>query len=795
MGLNSIGSDLNPIAVVIGKACIEIAPRFTGRKPVHKGIKKKLKYIGNDGLAEDVAFYGNEIHEQAIRELNTIYPKTECHEKEADATFGVIGWIWTRTVPSPDPAFQDVQVPIASTFALCSKEKREAWLELKINKEKREYHLDVKYGSGHFFDVAKKGTRQGTRANFACIFSGAAITPKYIREQGKKGKMSQRLIAIITRGKRGVNYLPANIMHEKVALDIEPKWKPKLEMNPKLARTPLYGLKRFDHIFTKRQLFSLNFFMKTLKEQRQKIYEDAINAGFKKTGECLEKGGDGAEAYADSVLVYLGLCFSKLLDYGNSITSWDLTNQHARQLFSKQNISMSWDFFELNPIGNLMNFSSIASAIAKSIEKLPHKVRGYEHHLNAIKGIKQIKFDVVNTDPPYYDNIGYADLSDFFYVWQRQILKDIFPELFGFISTPKTEEIVALKYRHPSKSDAEEFFLTQMKSFFEGLTHKSSNDFPSVIYYAFKQNEIRKEGITSVGWATFLQAIIESGLQIVATWPVRTESLVRLTGFKKNALTNSVALVCRKREKNAFAISRTEFTRLLKHELPESLDALKAVNIAPADIPQSSIGPGIGIFSRYINVLEADDTPMDVKTALQLINQELGEFFDGVKGEFDPETRFAITWFEQNGYEKGEFGIANSIAQARGVTVDSVKRAGIVESSAGNVRILKRKELLENWNLTVTNHLTIWECLQYLVRTLENEGEESTALLMRKLGDDKVGHVKDLAYCIYEISSNKHNDAKEAASYNALMAVWGDLTRMAATAKHIRDDNQAPLNL
>ena len=523
--------------------------------------------------------------------------------------------------------------------------------------------------------------------------------------------------------------------------------------------------------------------------------KDAISAGLKKTGESLEEGGDEAEAYTDALIVYLVLCFSKLLDYGNSITTWHLTSQNARKLFNKQAIPMSWDFFELNPIGKLMNFSSIANAIARSIEELPYKVGGIERHLDAINGIKEIKFDAVNTDPPYYDNIGYADLSDFFYVWQKQILKDIFPNLFGFLSTPKTEEIVALRHRHASRSEAEEFFLRKMKSFFDELVNKSSNEFPSVIYYAFKQGDTKKKEITSVGWSTFLQAMINSGLQVVATWPVRTETSTRSTGLRKNALTNSVVLVCRKREDDATVISRAEFVRLLKHEMPEDIKKLQTANIAPADMPQSSIGPGIGIFSRYSNVLEADDTPMDVKTALSLINQELWEFIGGSTGEFDPETRFAVTWFEQNGYKKGEFGIANNIALAQGIAVDSVKHAGIVESSAGKVRILRREELSEDWDPAGDVRLTIWECLQHLVRIHENEGEEGAALLIRKLGGDTADSVKKLAYYIHGICSDKRKDADEAASYNALMAVWGDLTRMAATVKDIQYKNQTSINL
>jgi len=390
---------------------------------------------------------------------------------------------------------------------------------------------------------------------------------------------------------------------------------------------------------------------------------------------------------------------------------------------------------------------------------------------------------VVSTDPPYYDNIGYADLSDFFFCWMKPSLRDVYPDLFGLLSTPKAEELVATPYRHGGKDAAEGFFLDGMRKTIANIASQDEAHFPITIYYAFKQSEVKQEGISSTGWATFLQAIVEAGYAVVGTWPMRTEMANRMIASGTNALANSVVLVCRKKEASAETITRAEFIRALKRELPSAIKELQAASIAPADMPQSAIGPGMGVFSRYRAVLESDDSPMSVKAALQLINRELDEYLGGIQGEFDADTRFAITWFEQNGLKQGDYGTANNIATARGISVESVKHAGIVESQAGKVRILRRDELDVEWEPDADSHLTVWECCQHLVRLHEKHGiGYETAVMLKKFGSDKAEAVKDLAYILYDLCANKRQDAKEATAYNALIADWSDLTREAAVA-------------
>jgi putative DNA methylase len=456
---------------------------------------------------------------------------------------------------------------------------------------------------------------------------------------------------------------------------------------------------------------------------------------------------------------------------------------------------MVWDYAEAN------FFSSSGGSISTPIEKiseaiasLPASGLGVVSQINA-EDVDYPSGAVISTDPPYYNNIVYSVLSDFFYVWLRRNLKDAYPSIFGSIETPKAEELVAIPMRHGGAESAEAFFLEGMTRAIKAMARGANSDFPITIYYAFKQSEVDNEGVSSTGWAAFLSAVLLAGFSILGTWPIRTESPGRLIAKGKNALANSVVLVCRKREATADTITRAEFIRALKRELPPAIAELQAANIAPADMPQSAIGPGMGVFSRYRAVLEADDSPMSVKTALQLINKELDEYLGGIQGEFDADTRFAITWFEQNGLKAGDYGIANSIATARGISVESVKHAGIVDSAAGKVRILGRDEMDDDWEPEDDRHLTVWECLQHLVRLHEKNGiSQDTAVLMKKI-ETKAEAVKDLAYCLYDISANKRKDAKEATAYNALIADWTELTRQAAAIHDTSGDRQIRLDI
>ena len=797
LGLPAYGSDLNPVAVMIGKAMIEIPPRFKDREPTHPGIKGRSFYRNAEGLAEDVKYYGEWMREKAFERIGHLYPQVDLPDEYGGGKATVIAWIWTRTVPSPDPAFSGVQVPIASSFLLSSRKDKEAWIEPIVDKIAKTITYRIRLGgTKEELAKAREGTKAGRGANFRCILSDTAITPKHVTNAGKTGQMGQSLIAIVAEGQHGRAYVASVSEHVDIALTACPNWKPEQKQpeNPRWFSPPAYGLTTFGDLFTNRQLVALNTFSDLVHEAREQIEADALSCGLSPDPTPLRDGGQGAKAYAEAISIYSALAITKMADRGSTICSWDSSRSSLRNTFGRQAIPMTWDFAEGNPFsGSTGSWEPCVEWIWKAIENFIPGNFGFERQHDA-QTVDYPKSAVISSDPPYYDNIGYADLSDFFFSWMRPAIKPIFPEMFGVLATPKAEELVATPYRHGGTEAAETFFLDGMGKTIANMASQSSDEYPATIYYAFKQSEIRDEGISSTGWATFLQAVVGAGYAVVGTWPLRTEMANRMIASGTNALANSVVLVCRKKTAAAETITRAEFIRALKRELPPAIAELQAANVSPADMPQSAIGPGMGVFSRCQAVLEADDSLMTVKTALQLINAELDEFLNDLHGEFDPDTRFAATWFEQHGTDKGDYGAADNLARARGISVENVKHAGIVDSAAGQVRILKRGELDPDWDPLTDEHLTIWECCQHLIRVLENNGEEDAARLLKKMSS-RAELVKDLAYYLYDVCSNKRQDAKEATAYNGLIAVWTDLTQLAASIHDPDPDPQAPLDI
>ena len=796
LGLPAYGSDLNPVAVIIGKAMIEIPPKFKDREPIHPGAKERQFYRNADGLAEDVKYYGDWMRERARERIGHLYPQVELPKESGAGKATVVAWIWARTVPSPDPAFANVNVPIASSFLLSSKTGKEVWIEPVVDKQAKTITYRIRRGGTKGeISSAKEGTKAGRGANFRCIMSGTAITMDHVRRAAKTG-LGQQLIAVVAEGKSGRNYVAPTQEHYNIAQSAQASWRPDLTISPdrRAFTPPDYGMYTFGDLFTERQLVALNTFSELVQEARNQIEVDGLAADLSPNSAPLRDGGHGAKAYAEAVSVYLSFAVDRLADAGSSIATWS-SSEFIRFTFARQALQMTWDFAECNVLSDSTgNFMGAVDWVWKALIGLCPNSIGNEIQHDA-QNVVFPSGAVISTDPPYYDNIGYADLSDYFYVWLRRNIKDVFPSLSSTIAVPKAEELVATPYRQGGKEAAEAFFLDGMRSAIENMARQSSNDYPSTIYYAFKQSEVEQEGISSTGWATFLQAVLDAGYSVVSTWPLRTERPGRMRAVESNALANSVVLVCRRREATAEVVTRAELVRALKRELPPAIAELQAANIAPADMPQSAIGPGMGVFSRYKAVLESGDSPMSVKTALQLINRELDEYLGGIQGEFDADTRFAITWFEQHGMTKGEYGTANNIATARGISVDSVKHAGIVESAAGKVRILPRDELDDDWEPEDDRHLTVWECLQHLVRQHEKNGiSHDTAVFLKKI-ETKAEAVKDLAYCLYDISANKRKDAKEATAYNALIADWTELTRQAAAIHDTRGDRQIRLDI
>lgn len=775
LGLPAAGSDLNPIAVLIGKAAVEFPARFVNRPPVHSGGCAQMSYRNSEGLAEDVVFYGNLVAERTFKRMGIFYPDALLPPEMGGGVAATIAWLWSRTVPSPDPAFGGLPVPITSNFLLSSKPGREVWLEPVVDSFVKDIRYRVrKGGTREEIATARRGTKVGRGANFRCLMSGAAITPDHVKAAGRAGELGQQLLAIVASGPKGKVYLPPDVSHEEAALAARAEWRPDLRFNNNALgfRVGAYGFETWGDLFTERQLATLNAFSNVIAELRGEIERDAVAAGFLSGGGSLSEGGAGAEAYSEAVITYLALVLGKCTDYWSSLCSWHASLGAMRNTFARQAIPMVWDFAEANPFsGSTGSWHAMLEWVRKAISRLA-STDGVSVFQQDAQTVQYERGTAVCTDPPYYDNIGYADLSDFFHCWLRPLLKDIHPGLFRSLATPKSDELVATPFRHSGKKGAETFFLEGMSDSIANMARSVDEAFPVAIFYAFKQKEIEKNGTSSTGWATFLEAIIKSGYSIVGTWPVRTEKGSRIRALGSSALASSVVLVCRKRSENAGSIGRAAFAAALKREMPPAIADMTKAGIAPADLPQSAIGPGIGVYSRYNSVLESDDSPMPVKCALQLINRQLDEYQSGIAGQFDGDTRFAITWFEQYGFGKGAYGAADSIATARNILVKNVADAGVIEEKAGKIRLRRRDELDAAWDPATDQRLTVWECLQHLIRVFEDKGETAAGELLGRIDGAKRQDAKELAHILYNICSTKRRDAIEALAYNSLVAAW-----------------------
>ena len=782
LGLKALAGDLNPVAVLINKAMIEIPSRFAGRAPVHPSIEKTLTtWERAQGLAADVQAYGQWMRDEAQRRIGHLYPDaTGPNGKKLTP----IAWIWARTVTSPDPSWSG-QVPLVASWTLANRPgKPKVWIEPIIDRETQSISYEIREGGEPAFE------RTVGRGGGTCIATGSAMSLAYVRSEGLAGRMSEQLIAVVAEGERGRVYsAPSN---EAVGIACDP---PEVSFGAMPTKhrnfqTPGYGMGRLEDLFSPRQLVALTTFSELLVEVRQRILADAVAAGLADDEKRLRDGGRGAVAYADAIATYLAFAIDRLADRNCTICSWDSSRQHARNVFARQAIPMSWDFTENNPIGpSSGSWKNCISGIAKALEHLPGATPGEALQRDARARVQECSGAVLSTDPPYYDNISYADLSDFFYVWLRRNLGDVWPVECSTLLTPKAEELIASRYRAGSKEQAEEHFESGMAEFMAQVAQSQPGDVPATIYYAYKATETKDGEIRTTGWDTFLHAVLEAGLQVNATWPMRTELGNRLVASKSNALASSIVLACRPRSLSASLATRGEFIAALRNELPEAVRLLQSGNIAPVDMAQSSIGPGIKVFSRYARVVEADGSSMPVSVALRIINDVLGEILDGEEAELDTDTRFALSWFAQHGYDPGLSGDADSVARAKNTSLEGIEQSGIGEARQGKFRLFKRSELAPDWSPIDDPRLTVWEVLQYLVAALE-KSESDAAELLHTLGGNG-DRARQLAYVLYQKANDK-GWATEAGSYNALITAWPNLTIAAAAATPVQAQMFSP---
>ena len=726
LGLTVLAGDLNPVAVLIQKALVEIPPRFAGLGPVNPEVGQRLSgWHGAQGLSEDVAAYGRWMRDEARERIGDLYPMAVGVDGEE---LTPIAWIWVRTVPSPDPAW-DGQVPLVSSWELKRRPgKPKVWFEPVVDREQQEISFRIREGGEPVLEPAMR------RGNGVCLATRAAMTNEYIVEQFNAGNASEQLVALVADGGRGRGrvYMEADEVQVGAANTSKPAHVPTqlITHHPRKITPPRYGLKTWPDIFTSRQLIAMVTFSDLLAEAWGRVKQDAIVAGAVDDGVRLRDGGAGAAAYADAVVTYLALAVDRLADYCNGLCTWHVTGEKMRNLFTRQAIPMTWDIAEVNP------FSSSSGNWLGAIEWVRKVVRGLPAQGNSLvlqRDARAWDFGqqdvIVCTDPPYYDNIDYSDVSDFFYVWLRRGLGEIWPNECATLVTPKADEIIADPYRHGGTDKARDHFEQGMREFLGKLAKEHRRDFPISIFYAYKASEGRggREG----GWSTFLQALVDAGLQITATWPVRTELANRPNAFRTNSLASSVVLVCRPRGEGAGVVSRADFVAALRAQLPGALELLLESNIAPVDLPQATIGPAMKIFSGYAGVVQADGSNMRASAALSVINQSLGEFFSGVEVELDSESRFAYDWYRSHGFGSGLAGDADSIAQAKGASLEGISAAGIGSAVGGKFSLVDRGRLEPDWEPGQDRRPTVWEAVQHLISRLNTSESEAVRLYAR----------------------------------------------------------------
>jgi putative DNA methylase len=779
LGLEAHASDLNPVPVLINKALIEIPPKFASKPPVNPEAQKKLSASGSwkgaQGLAEDIRYYGQWMRDEAEKRIGHLYPKVNLPKELGGGEATVIAWLWARTVASPNPAAKSAHVPLVRSFWLSTKVGKKVWIEPVVDHPAMSYHFEIRTGVPKDETAIKNGTKTARGANFKCVLTGTPIPGDYVKSEGRAGRLNTTLMAVVVEGATGRLYLPPDAHQQSVAYSANPQWTPDQQLpdDPRNIWCIPYGITHFKHLFTNRQLVTLATLCDLVPDVHKRITVDS---------------GTRA-AYADAVTTYLAFGISKSLTRNCTLAIWERGMNRLAGGLGRQAIQMQWDFAETNPFaGAGGDFIGTVESLCEVLDKLTPGKPGMvvQKEAQLLDEIEQVCF---STDPPYYDNISYADLSDFFYVWLRRSIGFVYPSLFQTVVTPKSSELVATPQRFEGdKQRAQDFFETGLSSVFSAMRKTAHPDYPTTVFYAFKQaeddsdednDESLNEGRASTGWETMLAGLIQAGFSIDGTWPIRSEAT---NALKKdiNALASSIVLVCRPRPQTADSVSRRDFLAALKRELPDALRAMQKSNIAPVDLAQAAIGPGIAVFSRYARVLETDGSGMTVRAALTEINKSLDEVLAEQEGEFDADTRWALAWFDQNGFNEGAYGVAETLCTAKNTSVQGMRDAGILEAKGGKVRLLKKEELDADWNPAMDSRLTIWEVTHHLIRRLE-QGESGAAELILQLGA-KAEIARDLSYRLYTICERR-KWAQEAIGYNALVISWSDVQRLAQEKK------------
>ncbi len=785
LGLEVHASDLNPVAVLINKALIEIPPKFAGRPPAFPSLAESRigEWEGTSALAADVEAYGDWICGEVEHRIGQYYPNAQLDD---GSMAPVIAWIWARTVTCPNPEC-GIEMPLVRSWWLGKKKGKESWIRpVIVAAPEQPSGKSVDFEIGHGSAGAPEAAGGGTvgRNGATCVACGSAVALEYVRAEGRGGRLGAKLMAVVAEGNRQRLYLPPDDRHRSAAEIDRPESAPDVGLPDEALgfRVQNYGMTRWADIFTNRQLVALTTFSGLVVEARERVLRDALARG-ESRGDRLESGGADAEAYADAVATYLGLAVSRTTGYQSSLGVWSShpKNELIVHVFGRQTLSMAWDFGEGNPLPELSgSFAIVCRAISTALPVVsePGRSSAVQADASAVPLV-----GLVSTDPPYYDNIGYSDLSDFFYVWLRRALRSVYPELLSTVLVPKAEELVANPYRHGGNNGAKAFFEDGFRRVFTRARETALADYPITVYYAFKQADSSEDGTASTGWETLLDGMIHAGWAITATWPMRSERPGRMRDVGSNALASSIVLALRPRRDDAPTADRRGFIAALHDQLPEALRSLQQGTIAPVDLPQAAIGPGMAVFSQYAKVIESDGATMTVRSALARINEILDEVLNEQEGDFDSATRFAIAWYRQHGYETGTFGVADDLARARNTAVETLVRDGILASAAGKVTLLSPAVLPDDYDVLDDDRVGIWEALHHLIAILDRDGLQAAGAFLARAQERPDGAidfelVKELAFLLFSIAE-KNSWTQDALSFNTVATAWPEIVQAA----------------
>ena len=769
LGLSAHAHDLNPVAVMLNKAMIEIPPKFSGRHSVHPDRQGKLDDSlitphAASGLADDVKHYGKLLKQKALAQIGHMYPKIQTPDGEAT----VIAWLWARTVKCPNPSCK-CHMPLVSSFMLSAKKGRQAWVVPHITKhalndcgsmgnpKSSDSPANITY-TVETSGTPPKSPKTG-RGTFICSACGTPVKNEYLHEEFSAHRDGRVMLAVVAESKNGRLYLSAPPEHVKAADVPRPEDFPDAEMNQDctdLISGRDYGFTNWHQLFTNRQLTMLTAFSDLLPEVQEEVRRDALRAGWTE---------EDAKGYAEAVRVYLAFAVDKLTIFHSAFCPWNTVGEKIENCFGRQAIPMIWDYAEGNPFSDSSGcFSHMLGWIVEVLENLPAAPQGQALQHDAQELDSSVKNMIVSTDPPYYDNIGYADLSDYFYIWMRRNLREVYPELFRRVLVPKSEELIATPYRHDdSPAKAREFFESGMLNALKNIYAYATDEYPVTIYYAYKQKESKDSEGTSAGWETMLNAVIAAGFQVTATWPIRTERPTALKA-ETNSLGSSVVLVCRKRPENAPETSRTDFERELRKELKPALEGFVREKMSPVDIPQSAIGPGMAVYSKYSVILDTNGVKMGVREALGEVNRAVDEILLGGL-DMDAESSFCVDMYRAGGFDFVRADDAIKLGTARGVSIDGAVRRGVIRKVGSDVHLVDREDLSGG------EESSVWVLVQRMAHAMTTGGVAGCANVAGKVGTGFAEKARELAYYLYTVADGR-GWTKEAFAYNSLITDW-----------------------